>query len=182
MQRHDIGDPEWEIATRRALVDRLLGLLAGQGPQAGVDQACNLIGESYTAMAGAESGPPDESGSERCLRGAGQLFKLWRMEGERLPPPERAPASLDQIDRRRRSRQQIASGPVQAFAGEEVSVAEMLAYMVCAERPALGVRALTVMDDMAKQRREAGHVFDQMIVTEKAIAQLWLLRFGEVAQ
>ncbi len=177
-----IGDPEWEVATRRAIVDRLLGLLAGQGPQAGIDQACNLIGESYTQMAGVDSGLPDESGADRCLRGAGALFKLWRVEGERLPPPERAPASLDQIDRRRRSRQQIASGPVQAFAGEEVSVAEMLAYMVCAERPAMGVRALTIMDDMAKQRREAGNIFDQMIVTEQAITRLWMLRFGEVAQ
>jgi hypothetical protein len=177
-----IGDPEWELATRRALVDRLLGLLAGQGPQAGIDQACAMIGESYIAMAGVDSGPPEESAAERCLRGAGQFYKLWRMEAERLPPPEQAPASLDQIDRRRRSRQQIASGPPQAFAGEQVSIAEVLAYIVCAERPAQASRALAIMNDMARERREAGHIFPQMTATEHAITRLWLLRFGEVAQ
>lgn len=177
-----IGDPDWELATRRALVDRLLGLLAGQGPQAGIDQACSMIAESYVAMAGADSGPPEESAAERCVRGSGQLYKLWRMEAERLPPPEQAPASLDQIDRRRRSRQQIAAGPVQAFAGEQVSIAEMFAYIVCAERPAQATRALTIINDMSRARREASHIFTQMTVTEQAIARLWLLRFGEVTQ
>jgi hypothetical protein len=177
-----IGDPEWELAARRALVGRLLGMLAGQGPQAGIDQACALIGESYIAMAGVDSGPPDEAAPERCLRGAGQLFKLWRMEAERLPPPEQAPATLDRIERRRRSRQQIALGPVQAFAGEEVSVAEMLAYMACAERPTRAPRALAIMEDMARERRGAEHVFDQMAATERAITRLWMLRFGEVGQ
>ena len=38
------------------------------------------------------------------------------------------------------------------------------------------------MDDMARQRREAGNIFDQMITTEKAITRLWMLRYGEVAQ
>lgn len=177
-----VGDPDWELTTRRALVDRLLGLLAGQGPQAGIDQACSMIAESYVAMAGADSGAPEESAAERCVRGAGQLYKLWRMEAERLPLPEQAPASLDQLDRRRRSRQQIAAGPVQAFAGEQVSIAEMFAYIVCAERPAQATRAMTVINDMSRARREASHIFAQMTVTEQAIARLWLLRFGEVMQ
>ena len=177
-----VGDPDWELATRRALVDRLLGLLAGQGPQAGIDQASSMIAESYLSMSGADSGPPEENAAERCVRGAGQLYKLWRMEAERLPPPDQAPASLDQIERRRRSRQQIALGPVQAFAGEEVSIAEMFAYIVCAERPAQASRALVIIADMSKLRREAPHIFAQMTVTEQAIARLWLLRFGEVSQ
>ncbi len=177
-----VGDPDWELATRRALVDRLLGLLAGQGPQAGIDQASSMIAESYLSMSGADSGPPEENAAERCVRGAGQLYKLWRMEAERLPPPDQAPASLDQIERRRRSRQQIASGPLQAFAGEQVSIAEMFGYIVCAERPAQASRAVAIIADMAKLRREAPHIFAQMTVTEQAIARLWLLRFGEVSQ
>jgi hypothetical protein len=164
------------------LVDRLLGLLAGQGPQAGIDQAAALIAESYINMAGAESGPQDESAADRCVRGAGGLFKLWRLDADRLPPPEKAPLTLDQIDRRRRSRQQIAGGPVQAFAGEEVSVAEMLSYIVCAERPVQAARAQVIIDDMAVERRAATHIFEQMTATERAITRLWMLRFGEVGQ
>lgn len=178
-----VGDPEWELAARRALVERALGLVAGQGPQAGIDQACALIAESYLAMAGAESGSsPDESAADRCVRGAGQLFRLWRLEADRLPPPEHAPVSLDQIERRRRSRQQIASGPIQAFAGEQVSVAELFAYVVCAERPVQASRATTIIEDMARERRGADHVFEQMRATERAIARLWSLRLGEGAQ
>ncbi len=177
-----VGDPEWEIAARRALVDRALGLLAGQGPQAGIDQASALIAESYLSMAGADSGRGDESAADRCVRAAGELFGLWRSEADRLPPPEHPPLSLDQIERRRRSRQRIANGPIQSFAGEQVSVAELFAYIVCAERPVQATRAATIIEEMATQRRGAEHVFDQMRVTERAIARLWALRLGEGAQ
>jgi hypothetical protein len=177
-----IGDPEWELAARRALAERALGLMAGQGPQAGIDQGSALIAESYVAMAGAESGAIDETAADRCVRGAGELFKLWRLEAERLPPPEHPPMSLEQIERRRRSRQQIASGPIQSFSGEQTSVAEIFAYIVCAERPMQASKAAAILDDLARDRRGARHVFDQMQVTERAIARLWMLRFGEVSQ
>jgi hypothetical protein len=176
-----VGDPEWEIAARRALVDRALGLLAGQGPQAGIDQGCSIVAEAYVNMAGAEPGPSDESAADRCVRGAGQLFRLWRLEADRLPPPEKPPLSLEQIERRRRSREQIASGPMQVFAGEQASVAELFAYVVCAERPVQAAKAAGIMDDMARERRGADHVLEQMRVTEKAIARLWSLRLGEGA-
>jgi hypothetical protein len=177
-----LGDPDWELAARRALVDRLLGMLAGQGPQAGIDQASALIGESYAAMAGIESALPGESPADRCVRGADQLFRLWRLEAERLPPPEHSPLTLEQIERRRRSREQIASGPLQTFAGQEASIAEMFAYIVCAERPVQAARAQTIIDNMTTDRRAATHIFDQMAASERAITQLWLLRFGETSQ
>ena len=65
---------------------------------------------------------------------------------------------------------------------ESLSVAELFAYVVCAERPVQASRVATIIDEMARERRAADHVFEQMRATERAIPRLWALRLGEGAQ
>lgn len=186
-----VGDPDWELLARRALVERLLGMLAAQGEQAGIELATIQIGEAYVRMAGVESGPTDESASDRALRGATGQFRIWRFEAERLPNPAGAMSgaasgptipSLDQIDRRRESRTRVANGPAQRFAAEQAAIAEVLAYVVAAERPTAGVKAAAILQKLGDDRRVANHVFVQMLANERAIARLWMLRFGGNAE
>ena len=174
-----VGDPDWELVSRRALVERLLGLLASQSPQAALDMGTSVLAESYIRMAGTDSGPADESASDRAVRGASDLFRLWRQEAERLPPPDHPPLTLRQIDTRRAGREQIASGPIQAFAAAQTSVAEILAYIVCAERPVQSQAVAQVLTDLAARRRSADHAFVQIWQTERAVLRLWQIRFGE---
>ena len=186
-----VGDPDWELLARRALVERLLGMLAAQGEQAGIELATIQIGEAYVRMAGVESGPADESASDRALRGATGQFRIWRFEAERLPNPAGTTVgagsgptipSLDQIDRRRESRTRVANGPAQRFAAEQAAIAEVLAYVVAAERPTAGVKAAAILQKLSDDRRAANHVFVQMLANERAIARLWMLRFGGNAE
>lgn len=181
-----VGDPDWELHTRRALVERLLSMLAAQGEQAGIELATIQIGESYIRMSGLDSGSSEESASDRALRGASGLFRLWRFEAERLPNPAgvssgvSAPIvlTLEQIDRRRESRLRVANGPAQQFVAEQAAIAEIFAYIVAAERPTTTVKATEIIAQLGTQRRDAAHVFSQMLANEQAILRLWLLRAG----
>ncbi len=182
-----LGDPDWEITARRALVDRLLSMLAAQSPQAAVDQGTLLIATSYERMAGpSPTGRAPvaeralaESAGDRAVRAAQDLQRLLRLEADRLPPADRPPMSPEQIERRLASRLAMASGPVQQFNAEQAAVAEMLAYVVCAERPVQSAGAAGVIADLLSARRQAGHILQQMIATEQAMTRLWSLRFGE---
>lgn len=183
-----LGDPDWEITARRALVDRLLSMLAAQSPQAAIDQGTLFIASAYERMAGpSPSGPRGggsggsvaESAGDRASRSARDLFGMLRLEADRLPPADRPPMTPDQIERRLASRLAMASGPVQQFAAEQVALAEMLAYVICAERPVQSTKAREIAETMVADRRSAKHIFQQMIVTEQAMSRLWALRFGE---
>lgn len=183
-----LGDPDWEITARRALVDRLLSMLAAQSPQAAIDQGTLLIASAYERMAGpSASGPRGgssggsvaESAGDRASRSARDLYSMLRLEADRLPPADRPPMTPDQVERRLSSRLAMASGPVQQFAAEQAALAEMLAYVICAERPVQSTKAREIALEMVVDRRSAKHIFQQMIVTEQAMSRLWALRFGE---
>lgn len=183
-----LGDPDWEITARRALVDRLLSMLAAQSPQAAIDQGTMLIASAYERMAGpspsgsrggSSGGSVAESAGDRASRSARDLYAMLRLEADRLPPADRPPMTPDQVERRLSSRLAMASGPVQQFAAEQAALAEMLAYVICAERPVQSTKAREIALEMVADRRSAKHIFQQMIVTEHAMSRLWALRFGE---
>lgn len=179
-----LGDPDWELAARRALVDRLLSMLAAQSPQAAIDQGTMIIAASYERMAGQSLNPRNDSGlpesaGDRASKSAGELRALLRLDADRLPRADRPPATPDQVERRLGSRLSMASGPVQQFAAEQAALAEMLAYVICAERPVQSTKAHEVINAMVAERRSAKHIFQQMIATEQAMSRLWMLRFGD---
>ncbi len=171
----DPSDPAWPVTARRALVERLLELLSSAGPLGTVENLVRLLADAYDEGLGGASG----TGPVLSLPG------LARLTAERhagqiargLPAPDPR-FGLAGIEARRTARLGMADGVVQMFAAEQAALCETLATLVAAERPAVASRVAGVLDDLAKRRRDAGHVLEQIASTERAITRLWLLRFG----
>ncbi len=109
---------------------------------------------------------------------AADLCRAWRAAAEAVTPNDYAPIPLDVIDRRRQGRVRLAQGPVQAFAAQQVTTAELMAYVVSAEHPRLAAQAKSIVDGMADERRQSKHIFEQMIYAERAMLRLWQLRIA----
>jgi len=165
-------DPAWRVAARRALVERLLELIASDGPLARADGLSVLIAEAYAVRLDA-SDVPEASEAARSLadRHADELSRTLASADPLL--------SSRAIDARRDARLGMSRGVVQAFAAEQAAVCEFMAALVAAERPASGRRVRLVLDRLAASRRAAPHVFEQLAACESAMTELWLLRFGE---
>jgi hypothetical protein len=179
-----VTEPHWEMDARRALVERLLEMVAAGGDQGSVDGLATLLGESYQRRAGVESNgqsaPLDPALA--VSRSAKDLWKVWRTDAQAASPNQYAPLSLDEIDGRRRGREALNDGPVQSLAVDQVGIAELMAYIVTAEHPARAAKARSILGDMSAGRRKATHVFGQLAATERAVLELWMLRLSEDGQ
>jgi hypothetical protein len=110
---------------------------------------------------------------------AALLYRATRAAAEAMVPTIAPPLTLEQIDRRRSGRLGQARGMVQAFAAEEVSIAELLAYIATVEQPARVQDVRLVLSDLAAERRRARHILRQINAAERAMVQLWLIRMQQ---
>ncbi len=175
-------DPDWPIVARRVLVERLLEAIAAESSTARVDRLATLLAVSYRSMASAAPLSPDQRAIKSqppAERSAAMAWQRWRMSADAIVPTAPPPIPLDQIDRRRNGRLSQAHGMVQAFAAEEASICEVVAYIVNAEQPAKADQVKLVLSQLGEDRRRATSVLHQINVSERAMTQLWLLRFKE---
>src|SRR5262249_5456063 len=133
-----LNDASWMLQARRALIERLIEQLAGRGGAAGVDRLAEMLGAAYQikepdggAAGGARAG---RAGGEQAAAEApagpstAGVEDLWRSmlaDAEALVPNRAAPIPLAVVQGRRNGRRALASGPVQIWAAEQVSVAEL---------------------------------------------------------
>ena len=176
--------PEWPIEARRLLVERLLEAIAAESPRAVIDRLAGLMSASYKSM----SAPAPLAADQRAAMilpptGAttGQLWQRWRTASESVVPTTPPPYSLDQIERRRAGRLSQARGMVQAFAADQASLCELMAYVVNAEQPARSDQIKLTLSNLSEERRRATGIIDQIRAAERAMTQLWLIRFQEEA-
>ncbi len=172
----------WRVAVRRALVERLLQLIAGGSDLAQVDRVSEGLAELYHEPAPAAA---SADGSEQAAPAAPALevavvqHRLkWLREAELLVPSNREPLNLAQVEQRRRARMELAKGRVQEFQAEQLAVCELMAYVCVAEHPARAGRAAEVLAELTEERRGSRHVFEQLLAGERARMKLWLLRMG----
>ncbi len=201
-------DPAWRVIARRAVVDRLMVMIASSRDRQS-DALALVIEEAYRARVEA-FGPPvaARSGSapgtspdplagrsadaDFSVRGsgtdaapeqvAGLLWDAWAGQARRYAEGQWTFATFDELQRRRAGRASLAEGPIQYFAGEQASVAEVMAYVVAAERNSRARRIVEVLEQMNTDRRNAIHVYQQIEAAERAMLRLWVVRFGEEAQ
>ncbi|MCW5765641.1 MAG: hypothetical protein KIT68_06670 [Phycisphaeraceae bacterium] len=173
----------WQIEARRALVEKLIELLAGQnGAYQSIDRLAAQFAETYAAMAGREPSPggyTDDQAGQAARDMAEAYWLVLRSEAGRLAASPRAPVRLDDIDRRREARFAVAGGLLQQFAVEQVGCAELLGYIIAAESPTRATQAADVLTSMHEQRRKAGTILDQLLIVERSMTRLWMVRFGE---
>jgi hypothetical protein len=182
-----ISDGSWEPRARAALLERLVGMISTTGEDAPVEALSLLLLESYarragldpSRMSGSAPGPID---ARQGAVAAGELWRQWRAEAEANVPNQYAPVPLLEIDQRRQGRQAIADGPVQAFALEQVGIAELMAYAVTAERPSRAPAVRAAIEEMVAGRRAARHIFEQIAIAERCILAIWMIRLSEGVQ
>lgn len=175
-----LRDKRWELEARRATVTRLLELLAADGELRTYDDLSVLLARSYEARAefvmGAGVRDPDPPELV-----AGVLRAGWRRQAEPLLPPPALGLTLDEVERRRASRLELAEGPVQTFAAEQLAGVELMALVVAGEQPEQVDAVRSVLGELARARQRARHITEQIVAGEAASAALWGIRLKEGA-
>lgn len=171
--------PTFLIDARRATLERLLELLSEGDDTLRIDRLTAEVAEAVDVLGGGSlmaGAIADVDAADQALKGMQKLYRLARQEAARHVPNELAPLRLDQIERRRAGRLAASVGPVQAFAAEQVSHAETLAFIVSGEQPTRAAEVKVIIDEMQAARRASSHVFEQMKFTQRAVVQLWVMR------
>jgi hypothetical protein len=175
---------EWDLAARRALTERLLELVAAGGEYAWVDALSRQLAASYEDRASSQP-IPDQVPLTRNVSEAGasasNLWHSWRDAADRSNGFRGSRGALEELSGRRAGRLSLARGLVQTFAAEQVSVCEMMAYVVGGERPGASSTIELIMADLSDRRRRAMHIFEQLEAGERAMLRLWLVRLTEGA-
>jgi hypothetical protein len=202
-----IRDPQWYVAVRRAIVDRLLEVLASQGPDRAIDMLALELQRTCTSRArptdavletGATTSASQPAAGDqtttaappkplvRDRRRAGPVDELqpiveleaqWRRAAGALLPTGREPITPEQIDRRLSARLALGNGPVDEFAAHHLAVVELMAFVVSLEQPTRAERVREILDELAAARRSAVHIFQQVEAAERAMLDLWRIRF-----
>ncbi len=184
-------DPSWPVLARRALVERLIEMLAAGGAaDAGglsVDESAAALAASYRHAAGMDldeetDAPGGEARGGDVLAGTSALIERLKRDAEAYAPCPGAPLPLAELLRRADGRRRLASGPVQAFAADQVELGDLLAYTVCGERPGRADEVAATHARAGVRRRAATHVFSQVREGERLVLELWLVRFGQEVQ
>jgi hypothetical protein len=177
-----VRDPGWPAAVRRALVERSLERVSAEGSLAAIDQLEGLLAVCYRGLA--SESPLTESDRREKVQppaavSAGLVRARWRAEADKTHSTAGSGPRLDQLDRRYAGRASLARGLVQAFAAEQAGAAELMAYVISAERPSRASDISRIMDDLSRTRRGAGSILEQIDAVERAMTQLWRVRFAE---
>ena len=191
-----LRDARWRVAVRRALVERLLQVAATGTQDAAIDTLSSQLSESYGPIAPFAAGPgdapsstsppPDSAAGSAPPADPDPIEESARRRVERLLADAdgaiasgREPISLARVRTSLGLRRRLAEGRIQAFAAEQVGAAEAMSFVTVAEHPARAPAAAATLDRLAAVRRRAGHVFEQIAATERAILELWTLRLAE---
>jgi len=181
----DIDAGNWEFEARRAVVERLLELIAGHGVYARVDGLAGLLDEAYSDRLGRPGGSGSAGSQMPVLRGqegARALATRWIASAERRPPATVDGITIAEIRGRRAARLSAADGLVQAFHAEQLALAEAMAQVIAGEGLGRAERVSGLLDEMRLGRTRAQSVLTQIEHTERMMLGLWVLRFGEEAR
>ncbi|MBL9030864.1 MAG: hypothetical protein JNM80_04055 [Phycisphaerae bacterium] len=177
-------DPTWGLVARRLLVQSLLEAMAAESPRAAIDRLAVVLAISYRSIGSPVPLTTDQRLSPsqpRAAEAAGSAWARVRPSADLVAPTGTIALSLRAIDQRRAGRLSQARGPVQEFGAEQVSLAELMGYVVGSERPAQAERAAQIVEELIRERRSAGTIFEQLLATERAMVHLWVLRLKEEA-
>ncbi len=187
-------DPSFRAMARRGLVERLIELTAGADELQGVDAQAQALAATARARAETAMGirpvkpnasdttptaiDPNATMVEPADQAADALVAAWRLEADRHTPTGVEALSIRDIEARASARLRLAEGPAQRYATHQVTIAELLAYMISIERPGDSGAVRGVLDDLGASRRTATHIVEQILAGELAHARLWQVRLG----
>jgi len=170
------GDPradEWELRARRAVVSRLALALDPDDLPARAAALADVVRAALGSMT-----PSSGTSAELASAAAAAADDLLG-EAERLGVVPAIDAK--EARRTRDGRRRVADGPIQRAVAETTAIAEALAALTKAERPASSGAVRAVEDDLARLQRRAAASIEQLDAALAAAAALWGLRLGYAA-
>jgi hypothetical protein len=168
----------WRLDARRALVEYQLELVAQGVALRRIDELVVALAQAYAPPGAVTLPPSKDDAAAMLIHLAAQRGVDLRRQAESIFPSERLPQRLESILNLAEARRAIASGPIQAFAAEQVSNAELLGYIVAAQHPASSTSVARLLEQLGRSRRKATHAFQQIAEAERTITRLWLLRWN----
>lgn len=170
---------DWMVEARRSLLEHTLRLRSPE--TADIDIAASALAESMLSQAAAIR--PERARHAQTAAGSPtdavrQLVEAWREIAVTTLAVTAFPEDVPGLDRRLATRLYLASGPLQEFVASQITVLELLMYVLAAEQPPLLDELGGLAAHASEQRAGARHVLDQAVSTERAIASLWRLRLG----
>ena len=197
LQQVPDGDsPEYPLAIRRAVVGRLIELLAAATPVTDVEGQAQKIADAYRASASAigsvirntdsaaavsagldTSSMADVAAGNGPADAAQAVFTALRSRALLLAPSKELAAaglSLAGIDSKAAARATAAAGPVRRFAGWQVSLLELTAFTAAADRPSASTSIGKALAEAAERRKLATGLAQQIMHTELAMVRIWL--------
>lgn len=179
----NLRDPLWRAKVRRALVERLLQLVAGSSDFAGTDALSDALAASFAVRCGdvtPSDAPSDAPAAPNppLERSARTLRERLENQAQAMVPTGKELLPLAEIRRRGQARLEVAAGLIQRFAAEQVTAADVFAYILVCEDPTRAAAVSEIMTALTRQRRQATHVLVQIHAAEEATLKLWLLRLG----
>ena len=188
----DLPEPsaeDFRVEAARAAMARLLTALA---PSMDRRTAAlqRVIGDAYLAVLDAAADPLARAGIvDSAARGEDEPWMLAadvrasvRAEASRYAEGRWTFVRLAELDRRYAARASLPRTGLERFIVEQLAVAEMLAYLVSAERPVASPEAERVVREMEAAHISARHPFHQLVAAERAIVALWTIRFGGASE
>ncbi len=185
--------PQWRVAVRRALVERLIQVMASSGDARAVDELARLLGEAYAPALpppdSPEDQPTDPTGSAQStpplapedltLEAAARRLRVaLQSQAASGLSSGREVLSREQIAANLAVRTKVAAGRIQDFIAEQGAIAEYLAFVVSLEQPTARREIAAILDELSRSRRTTPHAFAQIHGTERAIVSLWKIRLG----
>lgn len=178
-QLPDPESPEYALASRRAVIERLTDLLAMAMPIADVESQATRLAEMYRATAnglGANVAvlSPDGFAGDLPAEAAELTFNRLRSRGLLLSPPAEVQLTLQQVETLAAARAAAAATPIRRFAAWQSSLLELTALLVASDRPACAKAVREVLDETADRRRKATGIAQQIMHTEMAMTRIWI--------
>lgn len=169
--------PSFDRDARLALVEHALSLQP-LGDSA-IDHGADLLHDSYIERSRHVSRAPlptllpdDPAGAAAMLRDA------WQRLASMLIATKPMPDDLPGLSRRHDVRMNLASGPVQQFAANQIAIVELLAYVTTAERPTAHDAVAELLDASGLRRDAAASILQQSLEAEFTMSRLWRIRMA----
>jgi hypothetical protein len=171
----------WRQEARLALLEHALRLMPFAALE--IDQLADALAESYAD--GARMLRPESAGGQSWSQPAEAIAAQeaeWRALAEKRMVSDPVPDSLPAIERRHSTRLALAQGPIERAVAAQITILEMLTYISVGEQPVHAGEARSLLERAAAERIESSHILEQLLRTELAITQVWMLRLevGEI--
>ena len=111
--------------------------------------------------------------------GARALASRWIASAERRPPADLDGYGIEEIRGRHEARLSAADGLVQVFHAQQMALVEAMAQVIAGEGAGRAPRIERTLAALRHERGRARSVLEQIEFAERAMLEMWLMRFDE---